>query len=246
MKNKSLLFFCSVSLSSFIYSSDKACVRKVQRCSQLKSKKDLWGAASHGDLDRVKELVLEKKIPVDKRDKEGSTALLWAIRNNKEKIAQFLLSNHANPNVSDDDGMTPLHTAALRANDSLIKILLDAGAAINQVDNYRHRTAVNWLLRMREGAQKKNGKQNSPEQTCKALMVLLAHGADVYIPDKAKRTPLYWAHKKQWATEYKMMEEVASRNRDLPKVQSRKRLIPHYHKRTSKRHRGRNARRYHG
>jgi ankyrin repeat protein len=68
----------------------------------------------------------EKKIEIDERDKQGRTALHLAIATSNVTAARFLLSNGANPNVADEDGLTALHRAAKYVKDmDIVELLLN-------------------------------------------------------------------------------------------------------------------------
>ncbi|XP_046634899.1 serine/threonine-protein phosphatase 6 regulatory ankyrin repeat subunit B-like isoform X2 [Daphnia pulicaria] len=68
----------------------------------------------------------EKKIEIDERDKQGRTALHLAIATSNVTAARFLLSNGANPNVADEDGLTALHQAAKYVKDmDIVELLLN-------------------------------------------------------------------------------------------------------------------------
>jgi ankyrin repeat protein len=57
-------------------------------------------------------LATEKKIQIDERNNAGMTALHMAFKESNVDAARFLLSKGANPNVADENGLTPLHWAA--------------------------------------------------------------------------------------------------------------------------------------
>ena len=50
------------------------------------------------------------------------------------KIVKLLIKSGANVNLSDINGITPLHVAINRKNDELCDYLIDQGALINVVD----------------------------------------------------------------------------------------------------------------
>lgn len=59
-------------------------------------------AAAHGNHLRVRELVEEKGVPVDARDRDGGrTSLHWACKNADIKLIKYLLGQGANVNAPD-------------------------------------------------------------------------------------------------------------------------------------------------
>ncbi|XP_046651126.1 serine/threonine-protein phosphatase 6 regulatory ankyrin repeat subunit B-like [Daphnia pulicaria] len=99
----------------------------------------LFHTAAILNKDNVLGLMMgnEKKLNLDVRNKEGDTALHYAIMQSNVPVARFLLSNGANPNVADNRGATPLHLAALCANDmEMVKLLLNYKTTkVNCLDN---------------------------------------------------------------------------------------------------------------
>ncbi len=77
-------------------------------------------SASEGNLDSVTELVehiniyfsREKTSLLDAVNEYGYTALHLAVCNHHLEVVDFLLSQGANPNISNPSNWTPLHSAA--------------------------------------------------------------------------------------------------------------------------------------
>jgi ankyrin repeat protein len=71
-------------------------------------------------------LATNKKFDIDFRNQSGRTALHMAAMESNSATAEFLLVKGANPNVTDEDGATPLHVAALVAKDmDIVKLLIN-------------------------------------------------------------------------------------------------------------------------
>lgn len=87
-------------------------------------------------------------IDFTKADKLGKTPLIAAIRVNSAPMVAAILAhdktssslNYPQPTT----GMTPLHYASLLGNSEIVKLLLKAGAKVNQVDN-KGNTALHYL-----------------------------------------------------------------------------------------------------
>jgi quinoprotein dehydrogenase-associated probable ABC transporter substrate-binding protein len=91
---------------------------------------ELSNAIIASDEDRVKFLI-GKGADVNKQDSQGWTPLANAARQRKDKIAEILLENGANPNLS-SDGTTPLIAAVMRDSVPTIDVLLKHGAKIEE------------------------------------------------------------------------------------------------------------------
>jgi len=92
----------------------------------------LVAAASTGNVEAVK-LLLDKGANVDGRDNRGITALMTATVSGSAETVHYLLARGANPNASTTIGIgtskvTALSLARSKNNETLVKLLLDAGA----------------------------------------------------------------------------------------------------------------------
>ena len=65
------------------------------------------------------------------KNKQGATALHWAITQNNENLVRILFKYKADPNIADNNGNTPLHHASSRGDNISILLLLQAGANPN-------------------------------------------------------------------------------------------------------------------
>ena len=87
----------------------------------------LVDAARNQDQTRVTTL-LARKVDVNLRGEDGSTALLWAAHWNDVATADLLIRARADANLANEFGMTPLSRACTNGSAPLVKILLEAGA----------------------------------------------------------------------------------------------------------------------
>jgi len=92
----------------------------------------LHGALQLGNLARVKAL-LEQGADVNAKDKQGKTALFYAVENNHKDIVELLIAKGADVNAKEDGGYTPLYYAFWSKNKDLITLLISKGAAVNVV-----------------------------------------------------------------------------------------------------------------
>jgi ankyrin repeat protein len=91
---------------------------------------ELLKSAAAGDLERLKELVLEGR-DVDRPDDSGTVALHWAVSKQHPDVTAWLLGQGANPNARNSYGYSPLHYTALYGFTALAHLLLEAGARVD-------------------------------------------------------------------------------------------------------------------
>ncbi|CAB0031372.1 unnamed protein product [Trichogramma brassicae] len=110
---------------------------------------------------------------VDARDNEGNTPLHLALRHSHEKLAEFLLSHGADPNLANGNGSTPLHIICQRGSfvfdDNSMETFFEICERVDRrllldSQDKRGRTPLQWAV-----------ASLLPE----AVDVLLDHGADL-------------------------------------------------------------------
>jgi ankyrin repeat protein len=115
-------------------------------CRGLHQYTPLLAAAKHNHIDIVK-LLCRNNADINARSEfldpdEAFTPLLWAIVNDNALMAEFLLDNGADPNLSDGWGNTPLKHAATIGSLPLVKLLVAKGANIGYRRNPGGRSAI--------------------------------------------------------------------------------------------------------
>lgn len=114
-------------------------------------------------------------IDVNGRDTLDQTALIGAVTHRSEDIVALLLAHHADPNLADNAGWTPLiYGAYFGVDPSLLQRLVDSGADVN-ARNDRGITALYLASATGHEAQ---------------VQFLLDHGADRTLASTAGYTPL--------------------------------------------------------
>ncbi|XP_003746900.2 ankyrin repeat domain-containing protein 39 [Galendromus occidentalis] len=98
-----------------------------QSMDEMDFEKGLWGAASDGNLARIRDLINKGKNPNDP-DSYGYTALHYAARGGRVEVVRELLSRGACPRAQTRGGATPGHRAAYAGHEAVLWSLLVDGA----------------------------------------------------------------------------------------------------------------------
>ena len=112
-------------------------------------------------------------------DSGGFTPLLYAARENCGGCVDVLLRNHADIDLPDPDGVSPLLVAIMNANWDLAKQLVDAGADVNQWDMYGETPLITAVdLRNRVDGGRASIDPLNKTRGLQMVTLLLDHGAD--------------------------------------------------------------------
>lgn len=168
-------------------------------------------ASSGGHLDVVKALV-EAGSCLDDIDKLGRSPLIWATAGRYVDVVQFLLT--AGASITTSRNWHALHEACKAGYIELVKLLIDAGAPVNNPHQYsgctpwsplhiavRHGNldCVKLLISCGADVNSVNAGKHSPLHEAayrgyeKITVELLLHGADPHAASNQKRTPLHEA-----------------------------------------------------
>ena len=120
-------------------------------------------------------------------------ALSFSLSHNFPDLAIRAINQGADLEAPDNEGRTPLIRAAQYGYPTIVKLLLQKGAQVNaQAKNEidlasdrggKGRTAIQWALRMTEGATQKGGRYHDEATTVIIINALMTAGADPYIKD---------------------------------------------------------------
>eukprot|EP00850_Spirogloea_muscicola_P010504 SM000062S19890 [mRNA] locus=s62:242640:248293:+ [translate_table: standard] len=174
-------------------------------------KDDVYTAAAHGHLDKLRRLVEQEGHSVHQPDNRGYFALQWSALNNRTAAAQYIIEQGVNINAKDTTGQTALHWTAVRGAMQVAELLLQSGADVEVTDTagfrpshvaaqYGH-TAVMYYLATKWHAEvdpvDNDGRSplhwaayNGFSDTIRLLLFM-----DAYLgrEDKEGCTPLHWA-----------------------------------------------------
>jgi ankyrin repeat protein len=107
------------------------------------SAQDLMAAVKKKDLKKVGEILRKPGAPLEERDEQGFTPLMWASREGYVEIVNALLAKNADPNALDQwMGANSGHKAAFWGRAEVLKILASNGLDLNARGGYNGYTAL--------------------------------------------------------------------------------------------------------
>ena len=154
---------------------------EIEESAELLYSPEAFLMAAHDGKHRVVEVCLESGMDVNETNADGFTPLAMAAYNGHDKIVELLIKNKAEVDTPDLKGNTPLSHAASCGEASAprtVKVLLDAGAEINAVDNGEHFTAL--MMAAAEG-------------NLEVVKLLLEEGADKSMVDTDGESAAHFA-----------------------------------------------------
>lgn len=137
---------------------------------------ELTVATAEGNVGWVRDL-LAHKTNVNRKNKEGRTALIIAATGGQVEITEMLLDAGARTDIADKSGNGPLSWAASQGESDIVSLLLEAGA---DIDSQNRQGLTPLMLAASNGH-------------LRAVRMLLDAGADVTIFDYTGRGLLGWA-----------------------------------------------------
>lgn len=154
----------------------------------------LVDAVKTRDLAAIRAL-LQKHAAVDQAEPDGTTALMWAARDDAADVAAQLIKSGANVNARNRYGVTPLELAATNGSRAMTALLLDNGAdAAATMDNGQ--TVL--MTAARAG-------------NADLVRLLLVYGADVDTKEiRRGTTALMWAAEDNRADVVKLLLEAGA------------------------------------
>ena len=131
-------------------------------------------ACAAGLTEQVQLMLDQKPEVIYELSTHGFYPLGIAAHFGKEDIVRILLRNHANPNAYSQNGFQsyPIHAALLNQHDTIAKMLIEAGAEVNVVQNSR-------ISPLHIAAQQGN---------IDLIIILLENGANIQIQNDQGKT----------------------------------------------------------
>jgi uncharacterized protein len=182
-----------------------ACCTVLAGPQRTATASDVADAAMRGDVAAVRAL-LAKKVNVNAPQKDGSTALHWAVHRSNPELVNLLVRAGANVKAATREGVTPLWLASQNGDPATLGALLEAGADPNEKLPLG-RTPL--MIASRTG-------------NVAAMTLLLDKGADANAKETLRgTTPLMWAADEAHAPAVKLLVErgadVKARSNPAPR-----------------------------
>ena len=143
-------------------------------------KYELHKLAIKGNKQKLEELLLPGDKDVNEKNNIGYSPLAFAVINGHIDVVNLLIKFAADVNIQDMDGRSPLHYLGDDNPDSegnqleIAKSLIENGASISLLDNYKNNPLIAMLSHPRED-----------EVRVPLVKVLLANNADIYHQNKS-------------------------------------------------------------
>jgi uncharacterized protein len=182
------------------------------------------------ELDRpgIVRPLLAKGFDVNARDPEGQHGLYIALRENSNEVVEVLLAHPGlDPNATNKAGETLLMMAALRGRLDAMRQLIASGAAINRegwtplhyAASGNDASATRLLLDLNAHVDARAANGNTPLMmaagfgSIDAADVLVRHGADVTLQNKAGTTASEFARRAGRDALADQLDKIAARTR---------------------------------
>lgn len=151
------------------------CIASARGSSRPVSAERLIQAAQKGAVDAVEAMLDSGADPGMRSSRGGRTALHEAASFGNADVARLLIARGTDPSPRDDDGLTPLHCAALDlvGRAGAARLLVDAGVDLDAVDR-NGATALHMMATFGHD---------------EAIRTMLAAGADPTIRDAEGSVP---------------------------------------------------------
>lgn len=149
---------------------------------------DLYHEARDGNLDRVEELITQGANVNNQDGESNSSPLHIACKNTHVAVVQCLLGHHADVNIRDENGHTPLHVA--------VNNNIDKAPAVGDTREHDARVVVKLLIENNADIHARDSIGRTPLHVCvkhpTVTEVLLSAGADCNLLDNKNRNTLHY------------------------------------------------------
>lgn len=144
-------------------------------------------ALADSRINCLKTIVQHSSVSINSQTFLGETALFMGCQNGCQEVVKLLLNQpKCLINLSNNEGVSPLHVACSEKHSKVMQLLVKHGAAINSQD-------LNGYTPLHETVSTIHSKRNCSEDTTLVLSYLLCHGADPNVKDHEGNKPLHLA-----------------------------------------------------
>ncbi|CAB0043447.1 unnamed protein product [Trichogramma brassicae] len=162
----------------------------------------------------------QRTARVDVKDEMGGTPLLRAVKLGKKKVVRKLLERGANPNLANDDGVTPLHLIGKYTDDDdLLQMFFDNWTArVDVQDNVRSKSTprTSWVIPLHLALD---------DRHYKVAELLLRRGVDINIANNDGSTPLHIIGRKKIKVDFvKLFFKICDEKRQTAQIDARDKL----------------------
>lgn len=158
-------------------------------------------AATHADRPDIVQALLQAGADINLRDHRSDNPFLYAGAQGQLAIVRLAIRAGADPRLTNRFGGTALIPAAERGHVEVVRELLTRSKVdVNHVNN------LGWTALLEAIVLSDGGPRHQ-----QVVALLLAHGADVNIPDKDGVTPLQHARRRGYADIERMLVQAGAR-----------------------------------
>ena len=162
---------------------------------------DLYGAITYVDYPHAIDILEENPNFLNQKDANGDTPLMLAIKsakrhNTSAELIDLLLYKRADVNISNDNGITPLHLASMYNVSRLVQKLINKRAIIDAKD-IKNNTPLIYACMNNDGIN--------------VVKLLISNGANINLKGEGGNTPLHIASSKN---NFVIVEELFKNNVD--------------------------------
>lgn len=158
-------------------------------------------AAAYGNHIETVEALIERGADVNLRDNLLNNPFLYAGAEGLLDILKLAVQAGADPKLTNRFGGTALIPAAERGHVEVVKyLLMKTNIDVNHVNN------LGWTALLEAIVLSDGGPRHQ-----EVVAILIQHGADVNLPDRAGQTPLYHAKKRGYKEIQGLLEAAGAR-----------------------------------
>lgn len=143
---------------------------------------DIFALVRNGNLEKLKSIYDVQNIDLDMLNEDGTPLIVYASKEQRGGIVDWLLKHNANPDAQDKYGKTALIWASEYADNYIIKVLLTQGANPN-IKDAEGKTALRHFITAKYEELDNILVSTGHEETLKMISGFFYYGADCFLKD---------------------------------------------------------------